>query len=342
MKNSELQEKLKAVNGEGEIEILITRDLSWAELMIGNKCIHRFGGGVAVSEPPATDGDMLERAERFLIEQGGLIRYGSDLAQFVASELQRISPEADGDLLERAKEYVNTMILGDSLPDLIKFVAEFAAAENADLRAQLAAVEATNAAMETAIRAVLRYIGSNQVYDKDARGILTRALSEKGSEILTRLKEMETREVEVLRLAKEIDWAYRIERDGLVADGIDQLLQLLDRHPEPKEKTMSIRDEIFQAIRDERERQIGVEGWTPEHDDEHDLGEMAMAAACYAYPQIIRYVEDDKKQWSSAWPWDNKWDKREIHDQKRRLIIAGALIIAELERLERMEKNNVD
>ena len=31
--------------------------------------------------------------------------------------------------------------------------------------------------LETAIRAVLRYISSHQVYDKDAKGILERALS---------------------------------------------------------------------------------------------------------------------------------------------------------------------
>ncbi|MEG2267851.1 MAG: DUF550 domain-containing protein, partial [Acinetobacter sp.] len=31
----------------------------------------------------------------------------------------------------------------------------------------------------------------------------------------------------------------------------------------------------------ERQRQISEEGWTPEHDDEHDKGELAMAAVCY-------------------------------------------------------------
>lgn len=31
----------------------------------------------------------------------------------------------------------------------------------------------------------------------------------------------------------------------------------------------------------ERQRQQSVEGWTPEHDDEHGRGEMAMAAVCY-------------------------------------------------------------
>ena len=33
----------------------------------------------------------------------------------------------------------------------------------------------------------------------------------------------------------------------------------------------------------ERERQISAEGWTPEHDDEHGNGELAMAASAYAF-----------------------------------------------------------
>lgn len=32
----------------------------------------------------------------------------------------------------------------------------------------------------------------------------------------------------------------------------------------------------------ERRRQIETEGWTPEHDDRHNAGEMALAASCYA------------------------------------------------------------
>lgn len=39
---------------------------------------------------------------------------------------------------------------------------------------------------------------------------------------------------------------------------------------------------VLEEIAAERQRQIEVEGWTPNHDDEHDRGEMANAAACYA------------------------------------------------------------
>lgn len=80
----------------------------------------------------------------------------------------------------------------------------------------------------------------------------------------------------------------------------------------------------------ERKRQQEVEGWTPEHDRQHEEGELAIAAACYAlegtYCQALVDGED-------AWPWDEKWDKRKKHDVIRRLEIAGALIAAEIDRL---------
>ena len=42
--------------------------------------------------------------------------------------------------------------------------------------------------------------------------------------------------------------------------------------------------EGIRLIAAERQRQVDVEGWTPAHDDEHDEGELAIAAACYAAP----------------------------------------------------------
>ncbi len=71
----------------------------------------------------------------------------------------------------------------------------------------------------------------------------------------------------------------------------------------------------------ERQRQIDSEGWTPAHDDEHTEGEMAEAAACYAGGSGI------------GWPWHPKWWKPS--DKRRDLVKAGALIIAEIERLDR-------
>jgi hypothetical protein len=68
---------------------------------------------------------------------------------------------------------------------------------------------------------------------------------------------------------------------------------------------------------------ISGEGWTVEHDDEHTEGELAMAAACYAANN------------TSMWPptWDFSWWKPK--DRRRDLIRAAALIVAEIERLDR-------
>jgi hypothetical protein len=38
----------------------------------------------------------------------------------------------------------------------------------------------------------------------------------------------------------------------------------------------------LEMIKEERHRQISVEGWKPNHDDEHTDGSLGDAAACYA------------------------------------------------------------
>lgn len=98
----------------------------------------------------------------------------------------------------------------------------------------------------------------------------------------------------------------------------------------------------------ERARQIAAEGWTAEHDDQHDDGQLALAAACYAAPVPIRCewpVSDGARsagegsaafpptEWLDAWPWEQKWWKP--GDRRRMLVKAGALIVAEIDRLDR-------
>lgn len=76
----------------------------------------------------------------------------------------------------------------------------------------------------------------------------------------------------------------------------------------------------------ERQRQINVEGWTPEHDDEHRVGEMAVAAAYYAL-----YGFHARGQ--VFWPWAQKWCKP--RNRRSNLVRAAALLIAEIERIDR-------
>jgi hypothetical protein len=82
----------------------------------------------------------------------------------------------------------------------------------------------------------------------------------------------------------------------------------------------------------ERQRQQSVEGWMPEHDDEHCNGELAMAAVCYIN-ETGTVNRNGGKPW--GWPWDASWWKPNA--RRRNLVKAGALILAEIERIDRQE-----
>ena len=105
--------------------------------------------------------------------------------------------------------------------------------------------------------------------------------------------------------------------------------------------------EPLDLIKAERARQIQEEGFTVEHDDLHTRGEMALAAAVYATTHEYRHME-----LPYPWPWDKKWYKpepgmepenpnpvqaRKPSDEGRikELVKAGALIVAEIERIQR-------
>ncbi|MFU6543340.1 hypothetical protein ACM793_03965 [Pseudomonas aeruginosa] len=82
-------------------------------------------------------------------------------------------------------------------------------------------------------------------------------------------------------------------------------------------------------VQAERRRQITAEGWTPEHDDEHNGGELADAAACYA----LWAGGINPGNWREFWPWAPEWLK---HSEPRRMLVkAAALILAEIQRLDR-------
>lgn len=90
----------------------------------------------------------------------------------------------------------------------------------------------------------------------------------------------------------------------------------------------------------ERKRQIEIEGWTAEHDDEYENGEMLRAAAIYyqngggiridgtPVPLVIR---GDGAP--IGWPWHASWWKPKTPHQD--LVRAGALCLAERDRLKR-------
>lgn len=88
----------------------------------------------------------------------------------------------------------------------------------------------------------------------------------------------------------------------------------------------------LEQIVHERLRQIQDEGYTPENDDQWTFGELASAAASYALdPQDEARLTDPP----ATWPF--KPDTWKPGERRRELIKAGALILAELERINRLE-----
>ncbi|MFA5300618.1 MAG: hypothetical protein WC389_20720 [Lutibacter sp.] len=109
----------------------------------------------------------------------------------------------------------------------------------------------------------------------------------------------------------------------------------------PGVKYIMLKPSGIELIAEERKRQIEKEGWTPEHDDAHSSFTMSTAGACYLlnlefkqhkYPSI---KEDIDNLIFLLWPWDEKWWKPTPDDPIRQLVKAGALIAAEIDRLQR-------
>lgn len=93
----------------------------------------------------------------------------------------------------------------------------------------------------------------------------------------------------------------------------------------------------LELIIEERIRQVEVEGFTSEHDDAHEYGflhgrlysPIRAAARCY-----LSNRADEMDVAPSLWPFDASWWKPS-KDPVRNLVKAGALIAAEIDRLQR-------
>jgi len=89
-------------------------------------------------------------------------------------------------------------------------------------------------------------------------------------------------------------------------------------------------------IKAERQRQLDKEGWTPEHDDGHNKGELAISAGCYALLDEARRNHAVAGFVRGLWPFGSCYFKPTVADRVRELTKAGALIAAEIDRLERI------
>lgn len=88
----------------------------------------------------------------------------------------------------------------------------------------------------------------------------------------------------------------------------------------------------IQEIVAERQRQQRKEGFTHDHDDTHNSGALALAGAAYA---ISGSGSDTNfKHARMNWPFEPEWFKPQ-DGRQRNLVKAAALIVAEIERLDR-------
>lgn len=133
---------------------------------------------------------------------------------------------------------------------------------------------------------------------------------------------------------------------------IDMRAMLTREGAAPQPSPVAQPNALSQAARDvlaERQRQINAEGWTPERDDEHDEGELCYAAAGYAvaasdHIQAIATGIDDTLTMDddtvspphTSDPWPADWTFKPC-PPRRALVKSGALILAELERIDRAD-----
>lgn len=91
-----------------------------------------------------------------------------------------------------------------------------------------------------------------------------------------------------------------------------------------------------ELIAAERQRQIDVESYAPDRDDRYTHGELVNAAAAYMH---ARNATSARRGLGMAelcgWPWSVR-SFRIDDDPVRNLVKAGALIAAEIDRLQRL------
>jgi len=84
----------------------------------------------------------------------------------------------------------------------------------------------------------------------------------------------------------------------------------------------------------ERARQRRLEGYDDAHDDSHDDFSLSQAAMAYASDAILRGTTGrGYDEPPSHWPWSSDdWKPKQI---RKSLVVAAALLVAEIERLDR-------
>lgn len=177
-----------------------------------------------------------------------------------------------------------------------------------------------------------------EIYQDDT--CLSEILPIKRLEIVFEAGKLNTAVMELCNQKIEMD----AKVDLNVMELILNLIPLMSEVQKRQVISTALGNPFVTAIQSERERQKTKEGWTTEHDDEHSDAELALAAAVYCltaarYRDNSPIYRDNSPICQSLWPGTIEYlkPKNPVKD----LIRAGALIVAELERLDRLERVEV-
>ncbi|WP_286996677.1 MULTISPECIES: hypothetical protein [Comamonas] len=133
--------------------------------------------------------------------------------------------------------------------------------------------------------------------------------------------------------ARWLRWHAEMFRSGKpIGNGAGQpavLAALAATHP--TQQGLDALTDAARSVLAERARQIAVEGWTPERDDAYNRGVLAEAGGIYALHAFDPRRDNEVPE---GWPWRSKWWKPST--PRRNLEKAAALILAEIERIDRM------
>ena len=89
-------------------------------------------------------------------------------------------------------------------------------------------------------------------------------------------------------------------------------------------------DAARSTVRAERTRQIAEEGYHPDRDDDHERGELVRAACAYLRHDVA------PAEAQQLWPWERPFRPKGHY---RNVVIAAALLLAELERQQRQREH---
>lgn len=171
-----------------------------------------------------------------------------------------------------------------------------------------------------------------------------------------RTRDMATGRSELIMNQQERFEAFYADQHGVEIESMTQY-RLEDAYRLPgiaaHYRTFKAAEDLFElrinpSARDvigERQRQVTAEGMTLEHDDRYKFGEMALAAACYAIAAPVLNFMDATNGVSprvpacpGMWPWSPSWWKP--RSSRENLVRSGALILAEIERIDRKEESD--